>query len=65
VTALGGSDKYFVCAVCFHLFEKGWSDEEALTEAAIEFPHLPIEDSSLVCDECYKQIMPEARVGNG
>ena len=54
------SDK-FICDECGGEFCKG-SEEEAAAEAAINFPHLDINDpneAGMVCDECFKTIMSE------
>ncbi len=52
----------FKCYECNGVFEKGWSDEEMLAEAALNFPEelnaeSDLEDS-LVCDDCYKALFP-------
>lgn len=45
----------FVCAHCGGTFGKGWSDEEAVAEAA-EMPWAPIDeaDQEVICDDCYQ-----------
>lgn len=43
----------FQCYKCKGVFEKGWSDEEALAELAHNFA-APQEDCELICDDCYQ-----------
>lgn len=47
----------YTCNNCKKTFESDWSDEDALQEKTNLFPILPIEKMSLVCDDCFKQIM--------
>ena len=54
---------HYRCAACRVVFEKGWSDDESLAEAATEFPDVPIEETDLVCDDCYKVMVPLIRAG--
>jgi hypothetical protein len=49
--------QYYVCEKCKRKFEKGWSDEECEAEAQQVFPGLPPEERSLVCDDCYIELM--------
>jgi uncharacterized protein with PIN domain len=44
------------CAMCKEVFKKGVSDEEAIEEFHKDFPDILIEDTSLICDECYRII---------
>jgi len=37
------------------------SDEEALAEAATLFPTVPIEDTSIVCDDCFQKMMADVK----
>lgn len=41
------------CAQCKGIFDKGWSDEDALEEKNRHFPGTPVEDCVIVCDDCY------------
>jgi hypothetical protein len=43
------------------VFQKGVSDEEALAEAEVLFPTVPIEETSLVCEDCFQQMMADIR----
>jgi hypothetical protein len=46
----------FRCAMCNKVFTKGVSDEEAFDKFHEEFPDIPIEDTDLICDDCYRII---------
>jgi hypothetical protein len=37
------------------------SDEEALAEAASLFPTVPIEETNLVCENCFNEMMADIR----
>jgi DNA-directed RNA polymerase subunit RPC12/RpoP len=49
----------YQCAKCHGVFEKGWSDEEAMEEAVAEketmFPGIPIEECDTLCADCHKE----------
>jgi len=45
----------FECFLCKGIFEKDWSDEEALKELKSVFDK-PVEECELVCDDCYRMI---------
>ena len=47
----------YECAVCRGVFEKGWSDEEALEEKTELFGAVPAEECSVVCDDCFEILM--------
>jgi hypothetical protein len=52
------------CAMCWRVFEKGRSDEEAIAEmekrdALITPPNIPPYELEVVCDDCFK-LMVEA-----
>jgi len=47
----------FMCARCGEEFESDWSEEEALEEKNRLFGAVPIEQCSVVCDDCFKIIM--------
>jgi hypothetical protein len=49
---------YYECAVCGGMFEKGRTDEEAMNEQKMVFPGVPLCDCELVCDDCFKKVMP-------
>ena len=46
----------YQCVACQGIFEKGWSDEEAIAELKENFGDHDIDDCELVCDDCYKQM---------
>ena len=46
----------YQCAKCGEIYEKGWSDEEALKEAKELWKPEEIEQGlEVVCDDCFKQ----------
>ncbi len=51
------SDNTFECVVCGGVFEKGWTEEEALSELSETFPGIPQDECSVVCDDCYKRMV--------
>lgn len=49
----------FKCAHCGGTFGEGWSEEEATAEAKAAFgKSLNIETCAVVCDDCYKLMLP-------
>ena len=46
----------FRCDECGKIYNKGWSDEEALQELKEAFD-IPISECGIVCDDCYNEIM--------
>jgi DNA-directed RNA polymerase subunit RPC12/RpoP len=51
--------RYYRCAHCGGIFEKGWTDEEAMAEQKEDLPGVPLSECELVCDDCYKQFYEE------
>jgi hypothetical protein len=49
------------CAMCQGVFNKGLSDEEAIEEFHKDFPEVLIEDTELICDDCYRIIMLDVK----
>lgn len=47
-------DNNFTCAACGETFEKAISDEKALAEKDALFPDVPIDECTMVCDDCWK-----------
>ncbi len=45
----------FTCEKCLQIFDKGWSDEEALKEYAIVPWNIPGDEKELLCDDCFKE----------
>jgi PHP family Zn ribbon phosphoesterase len=46
----------YKCATCGGVFEKGWSDDEAVAELDATFVVVPVEDCVLVFDDCYRKM---------
>jgi hypothetical protein len=44
----------FRCFICKEVFEKGFTDEEALAELNANHPGMSPDECDLVCDDCYK-----------
>lgn len=62
---MSGTGESYTCERCGGTFTKGWSDEEALTEAQDLFPAAHIAepaDQATVCDPCFREIMAWAEV---
>ena len=50
----------FKCASCNEVFEKVWSDEEAMEESRILWEdNLP---KAVICDDCFKRGMKKMKV---
>lgn len=49
----------YTCARCGGVFEKGWSDEEALAETKTKFPETPLEEKVIICHDCFMELFPE------
>jgi hypothetical protein len=47
----------YQCATCKGIFKKGRPDEVAIKEFRLRHPVLPIEETAVVCDSCYKKMM--------
>lgn len=54
------SDTYH-CQGCHQTFLKAWSDEEALAEAAQNFPALTADDIVVLCEDCHREFMAWAK----
>jgi hypothetical protein len=50
----------FTCAECGETYGRQRTEEEALEEKDALFPDVPIEDCAIVCDDCFKKLMPYA-----
>lgn len=46
----------FRCYVCKVVWDKGWSDEEAVAEAGVNFPGYVPSDDDLTCDRCFNMV---------
>jgi hypothetical protein len=51
----------YECEVCHGVFIKGLSDEEAIAEAAELFPTVPIEETGIVCEDCFQKMMADIK----
>lgn len=45
----------FRCCECGGIFEKGWTEEEAIEEQRIVFNEEPKDDDVVMCDDCYQK----------
>lgn len=45
------------CAHCGEVYEKGWTEAEALAESAENFGPIASDDVAVVCDDCYKKMV--------
>ena len=51
-------DNEYKCAYCEGVFEKEWTDEDALKEKEENgWEDMDLSDMALICDDCYKKIM--------
>ncbi len=48
----------FTCDRCGGVFEKGWTDDDALAEARDLFSPAELENPAVVCDDCWQEFMP-------
>lgn len=46
----------YICDVCLGVFEKGWSESDAMAEKNIIFPDAPMDECGLVCETCFKKM---------
>jgi len=59
-------DNEFRCYGCKGVFEKGWSDTEAMAEFnAAEYPMQPNEELIELCDDCHKHFLALMRNEGG
>jgi hypothetical protein len=49
----------YQCVICKGIFEKCWSDEEAMKEYNENFPNESKEKIKVVCDDCWQIVKPE------
>jgi hypothetical protein len=53
------SPNEFTCAFCHGVFEKGRSDEDAVTERESHFGPVSLEECDfVVCEDCWQKIHP-------
>ena len=53
-------DNEFKCEMCGEVYEKAWTDEEAMKECEDDFgvEMANSEDNAIVCDDCYQKMLP-------
>jgi len=49
-------DNTYKCTACGGVFDKGWTDEEAMQEKENNFGDIPMQDCDVVCDDCFKAL---------
>ena len=59
---MSGIGEPYTCENCGGTFKKGWSDEEAMAEPEALFPPQDLEETGIVCDDCFHMIMAWAAV---
>lgn len=45
------------CDACGGVYEKGWSEEEAIAECQAYFPGTSPKDCGILCDDCHLRFM--------
>ena len=50
-------DNEYQCAMCYNVYSKGWTDEEAIAEFNESFEHT--NETVMVCDDCYNKMIPQ------
>jgi len=55
----------FTCENCGGTFPYAWSDSDAMEEAKENFGDVPKDELSIVCDDCYKEIMAWSETEEG
>lgn len=60
--AVTGIRESYTCENCGGTFTKIWSDEEAWAESESLYPAQDLEETGIVCDNCFRQIMAWAQV---
>lgn len=53
------NNKEYQCAVCKNIYEKGWSDKEAMQESKDIWGEIPKEERVVICDDCWKRRTPQ------
>ena len=46
----------YQCAKCRGIYEKGWTDEEALEEQESIFGKIPEQEKAVICDDCFNEM---------
>lgn len=50
-------ENQYRCNHCGEVFNKGWSEEEAMAEHKENWGDYPIELCRVICDDCYNEFM--------
>ena len=48
------TEKTYTCAICGITYETERTDEEAMAEMKENFGDVPIEETMVICDDCYQ-----------
>jgi len=48
----------YKCAMCDNIYEKTWTDEEAMNECNETFGEIDVKDCVIICDDCFNEINP-------
>jgi DNA-directed RNA polymerase subunit RPC12/RpoP len=48
----------YKCAMCGNIYEKGWTDAEALVESENVFGKISTDELEVVCDDCWEKNRP-------
>jgi len=51
----------YQCEQCKGIFTKGWTDKEALNETKELFGDVPVEELSVICDDCFNKLFGEEK----
>jgi len=54
----------FRCEICNGVFRKVGTEYQSLVEKIRDFPDVPVEDCSIVCDRCHQDFMAWLRDRN-
>ncbi len=57
---MAGIGEEYRCAVCYGIFERTWSDEEA--KAEMEATWNETSDPDIVCDDCFQEVIVWAAI---
>ena len=60
--SVSGTGESYTCENCGGTFTKGWSDEQAQAESESLYPAQDLEETGIVCDNCFRKIMAWAQV---
>lgn len=51
--------KTYTCAMCGTTYNYAWTDEEAAAEKDALWGDVPLDECSVICDDCFKAIVPQ------